>query len=112
MVSALVEMMERTDKMSTEMERLVNILRSAHKECKSGDCHSCETYGNGSDCVYIFLARHLIREGVVIPVLCKDCSSYDPELGICKIRYDSWGNVLERGPHDWCSDGENNKTNT
>lgn len=50
------------------------------------------------------IAEHLIGNGVVVPVLCKDCTRFKD--GYCTIRKDSWGGALERGGHDFCSDGE------
>lgn len=93
--------------MSNEELKLVKILKTSEISagCENKDCDSCNPVENGSICVYLYLAKVLIHEGVVVPILCKDCGSYDPELGICKIRHDSWGGPLERGPHDWCSDG-------
>ena len=70
-------------------------------------CSQCDK----TECEYKVIAKALIEEGGVIPVLCKDCKQFDSDLGICKIRYDSWGSVLERVPHDWCSDGDTNNSN-
>lgn len=51
--------------MDTAREKLVELIRSAHKKCKAHKtCHECEVYGNGSDCVYMFIADHLLASGV------------------------------------------------
>ena len=48
-------------------EKLVEFLRNAHKKCKAKKtCHECEQYGNGSDCVYLFMADDLITHGVTV----------------------------------------------
>ena len=45
--------------------KLVELIRNAHKKCKAKKtCHECEQYGNGSDCVYAFMADDLIANGV------------------------------------------------
>lgn len=86
--------------MPESVTKILNIIKEA-VNC-AADCTNCS---EKSTCQYKTIANTLIQEGVILPVLCKDCAQFDPELGICKIRYDSWGCVLERGPHDWCSDG-------
>lgn len=49
----------------TDREKLTDLIREAHKQCKAQkDCHVCEVYGNGSDCVYMLIANHLIANGV------------------------------------------------
>lgn len=51
----------------TDREKLTNLVEEAHKKCKGQkDCHVCEVYGNGSDCVYMLIANHLIANGVEI----------------------------------------------
>ena len=51
----------------TDQEKLTDLIREAHKQCKAQkDCHVCEVYGNGSDCVYMLIANHLIANGVEI----------------------------------------------
>lgn len=53
--------------MDNVREKLVEMVRSAHKKCKAHKtCHECEVYGNGSDCVYMFIADHLIANGVTV----------------------------------------------
>ena len=81
-----------------ENNKILTIIKST-VNCTE-DCASCTK----SDCQYKAIARALINEGVINPVLCKECTLFDPDLGICKIRHDSYGSALERGPHDWCSD--------
>lgn len=83
---------------------ILNIIKST-VNC-TGDCAVCTQ----NDCTYKVIAQALINEGVVKPIFCKECVQFDPELGICKIRYDSYGSILERGPHDWCSDGSTSFT--
>ena len=85
--------------MTENINKILTIIKKTvgcTKNCAQCDKQMCE---------YKTLAKELIEEGAVVPVLCKDCAQFDSELGICKIRYDSYGSVLERGPHDWCSDG-------
>ena len=59
-------------------ENLVELVRNAHKKCKAKKtCHECEQYGNGSDCIYMFMADELIAHGVTVQELdgcvrCKD----------------------------------------
>lgn len=84
--------------MSENINKILRVIKNA-VGCTEM-CAQCK-----KDCEYKVIAKALIEEGAVIPVLCKDCAQFDPELGICKIRYDSYGSILERGPHDWCSDG-------
>lgn len=91
--------------MSENISKILTIIKNtAH--CKT-DCADCSKKGN---CEYKLIAKALIEEGAVIPVLCKECTQFDPELAICRIRYDSYGSVLERGLHDWCSDGGKTKS--
>lgn len=53
--------------MDSVKEKLVELLRNAHKKCKAKKtCHECEKYGNGSDCVYLFIADDLIANGVTV----------------------------------------------
>lgn len=48
-------------------DKLIELIRSSHKKCKSqSNCHECKKYGNGSDCVYIFIADDLIENGVTM----------------------------------------------
>lgn len=48
-------------------EKLVELMRNAHKKCKAKKtCHECEQYGNGADCVYLFMANDLISHGVTV----------------------------------------------
>ena len=58
-------------------EKLVELVRNAHKKCKAKKtCHECEQYGNGSDCVYLFMADELIAHGVTVHGLggCEYCN--------------------------------------
>lgn len=51
----------------TDREKLTDLIREAHKKCKrQTECHECEVYGNGSDCVYMFMANLLIENGVTV----------------------------------------------
>ena len=53
--------------MDSVKEKLVELIRNAHKKCKAKKtCHECEKYGNGSDCVYLFIAEDLIAHGVTV----------------------------------------------
>lgn len=94
--------------MTNEQKKIVDILNTARRDCRyQDDCDKCPYVKYGANCLQAMMADRLINAGVVIPTLCGNCSDYDPELGICKIRYDSWGGKLERGQHDFCSDGKN-----
>lgn len=98
----------------TDQEKLTDLIREAHKECKAqNDCHVCEVYGNGSDCVYMLIANRLIANGVKIPVMCKDCESWDVDpdtygdgngpRGKCNGICDS---CCDTAHDDFCSCGE------
>jgi hypothetical protein len=53
--------------MHNTREKLEGLIRNAHKKCKAKKtCHECEQYGNGSDCVYRFIAEKLIANGVTV----------------------------------------------
>ena len=90
--------------MNRETERFINILKSSNSGCKE-DCATCEKYNDISKCENMVLATKLINAGAAIPILCKQCGNYMPEAHMCKIRKNSWGGPLSRGPHDYCSDG-------
>lgn len=83
------------------MSKILDIIKGT--SCRGNNCKECP---KSLVCEYKIIAKALEDSGVVIPVLCKNCKQFDTDLGICKIRHDSWGNALERGPHDWCSDGD------
>ena len=83
------------------MSKILDIVKNS--VCFETDCKKCL---KSPACEYKIIAKALEDAGAVVPILCKDCKQFDPDLGICKIRYDSWSSVLERGPHDWCSDGD------
>ena len=91
--------------MIENVSKILNIIKKT-VNC-TVDCTNCPDVGA---CQYKNIANTLIQEGVILPVLCQNCAQFDPDLGICKIRHDSYGSVLERGPHDWCSDA-NRKEN-
>lgn len=86
--------------MPENIKKILGIIKES-----MGCQHDCSNCMEHDVCEYAPISKALIDAGVVIPVLCKECAQFDPDLGICKIRHDSYGNVLERGPHDWCSDG-------
>ena len=90
--------------MTNEIEKFVNIFKSSSVECKE-DCTTCEKHNDVNRCKNMSLAVTLINSGVVIPVLCEQCGNYAPRTHTCKIKKDSWGCPLNRGPHDYCSDG-------
>lgn len=83
--------------MSNNTAKLFEIIKNTSK-C-TDECSGCQ-----KKCEYKAIAKALADAGAIIPVLCKECTLFDPDLGICKIRHDSYGSVMERGPHDWCSD--------
>ena len=81
-------------------EKLVELIRNAHKKCKARKtCHECEQYGNSSDCVYLFMADELITQGVTVQNLdgCEYCNEdrdeYRKMIGAFSITNPFHGNV-------------------
>lgn len=57
----------------TDRERLIELLHKAEDICDSTlDCDTCKYVVSGS-CKTVLIADHLLANGVIVPVRCKNC---------------------------------------
>lgn len=77
-------------------EKLIKLLTQADSECFNRECEDCE-YKGPSNCDSILYADYLIKNGVKIPTICKNCKDYQPAIfngepthhGICTNTHDN-----------------------
>lgn len=86
-------------------EKLVELIRSAHKKCKAHKtCHECEVYGNGSDCVYMFIADHLLANGVTIQEWIPVTERLPKEQGFYRVYHKNSKAICDRFYYKDCPD--------
>ena len=98
--------------MANEMrDRLVELLSEADAKCTNTVfCNECSAYGKGRDCIDYNIADHLIENGVVPVVRCKDCKYYKAQKQSVnwknKKKYCCRVVALKVNENDYCSYGE------
>ena len=79
-------------------EKLVELIRNAHKKCKTRKtCQECEQYGNGSNCVYLLMADELIANGVTVQewISVDDRLPEEGEYVLCVLKGFNYGGKIQ-----------------
>lgn len=96
-------------------EKLIELIKQVDERCDATSCMKCEYRGKGLSCGRYMLADYLIKNGVKIPTMCKNCKDYRPVIsngepmhyGICVNTHDNvpWAILRHRYEGDSCSYG-------